>query len=211
MRAFLHAARNAMQRSQTALSMLRLKARESAELLELVAEAEHGNEELDGLYEAARRYVAPVVCVPEQVNVPALIEKAWESVVPEGADAILTVEPTLRTWRLDPSLLQEAIREILRNSLQARPEGLRVHARCLKRRSQTSFDLELRLKDNGPGLTEQQREYALEPFWSGLHGHRGMGLAIASKAVKSARRYTLVCRALRRRYRSGGLPALRPV
>ncbi len=174
-----------MQRTQSALSLLRLEAGDRSEMLGLIAEAERGSEELSGLFAAAREYVRADTIEASDHDVVSLIDEAWRSVIEPGTDATLEIEPTTLIWPVDPMLLRSALQEILRNSLEARPFGLRVRVRSRELGCGTDRRLELGLADNGPGLTDVQRERALEPFWSGRAGARGIGLTLARKLIEA--------------------------
>lgn len=77
--------------------------------------------------------------------------------------------------RAAPGRLAQVLDNLLANALEASPDGGTVtvsgHA--------ASPWVELHLRDNGPGLTPEQRERAFDRFWRAGSGDGGSGLGLA--------------------------------
>ena len=83
--------------------------------------------------------------------------------------------------RAAPGRLAQVLDNLLANALEASPEGGTV---TLSARRDSPW-VELHLRDDGPGLTPEQRERAFDRFWragSGAGGS-GLGLAIVKRLV----------------------------
>jgi signal transduction histidine kinase len=77
--------------------------------------------------------------------------------------------------RAAPGRLAQVLDNLLANALEASPEGgtVTVSARP------ASPWVELHLRDDGPGLTPEQRERAFDRFWRAGSGEGGSGLGLA--------------------------------
>ena len=82
-----------------------------------------------------------------------------------------------------PGALEQVLDNLLSNAISASPEGssIRVEAVAL------ADEVELRVRDNGPGMTADQRDRAFDRFWrAGLPGKgTGLGLAIVHRLVSA--------------------------
>ncbi len=84
---------------------------------------------------------------------------------------------------LDPDGMHQALLNLVANSLEAVPRSEGVI------RVRTSFDpltqhAVISIRDNGPGIPEDQREKIFEPFHSTKgHGGTGLGLAVCRKII----------------------------
>ena len=95
----------------------------------------------------------------------------------------LIVPPGLPQAHIDPSQVGEAVRELLKNALEA--EGsTKVEARV----QISSFDdrLVIQVSDNGSGLSEHARAHAFDPFFSEKPAGRqpGLGLSRARRLIE---------------------------
>jgi signal transduction histidine kinase len=77
--------------------------------------------------------------------------------------------------RAAPGRLTQVLDNLIANALEASPEGgtVTVSART------SSPWVELHLRDDGPGLTQEQRERAVDRFWRAGSGGGGSGLGLA--------------------------------
>jgi two-component system CheB/CheR fusion protein len=81
----------------------------------------------------------------------------------------------------DREQLRLAFLNLLVNSAQAMQGQGRIHATA----SRTSRGIELRLADDGPGLTTEARDRIFEPFFTTKHQGTGLGLATARKVLEA--------------------------
>jgi two-component system sensor histidine kinase HydH len=82
-------------------------------------------------------------------------------------------------WSLDPRLLQQVLTNLLRNALQASPDGAPATARA----AAVNGDLVFEVRDRGPGIAEAERERIFEPFYTTRLRGTGLGLAVARRIV----------------------------
>ena len=74
-----------------------------------------------------------------------------------------------------PGRLEQVLDNLLSNALEASPEGATVTLSALA----APPWVELHLRDEGPGLTPDQRARAFDRFWRGRSGGDGSGLGLA--------------------------------
>ncbi|GAA0798328.1 sensor histidine kinase [Spirilliplanes yamanashiensis] len=77
-----------------------------------------------------------------------------------------------------PGAVDQILDNLLANALRAAPAGSAV---TVSWRPGPAGDVELHVADRGPGLTDEQRERALDPFWrapGAAPGGTGLGLAL---------------------------------
>lgn len=83
------------------------------------------------------------------------------------------------TWSLDPHLLQQALANLLRNALQASPDGRPATASVAAEDGILVF----RVRDRGEGVPPADRERIFEPFFTTRTRGTGLGLAVARRIV----------------------------
>jgi signal transduction histidine kinase len=94
----------------------------------------------------------------------------------------------------DPSLLKQALLNLLLNSVQAMqdlPEDrartlqLSVYADPPESRNENPRCAAIDVEDTGPGLTQEMRQHAFEPYHTTKPGGNGLGLATARRIVEA--------------------------
>lgn len=83
------------------------------------------------------------------------------------------------SWSLDPGLLQQALANLLRNALQASPDGAAATAVL----AADNGSLVFRVRDRGEGVPDADRERIFEPFYTTRTRGTGLGLAVARRIV----------------------------
>ena len=145
---------------------------------------------VDGLLVLARAEQAS--SAPALVDVEALIEgrrEAWEAF---AAERFVYIRPAVAGHpiaRVTPGRLEQVIDNLLNNALEVAPPHSSVWLVAVERDAY----IELRVRDEGPGMSEEERARAFDRFWqSGAarrdgrpNGHFGLGLAIVRKLVVS--------------------------
>lgn len=93
----------------------------------------------------------------------------------------IPVEENGAELRCDPHLLERALLNIVRNAIEASPEGggVRVSIVCADRR------LVFTVRDSGPGIAAEALPRIFEPFFSTKAKGTGLGLAIAKEVINA--------------------------
>ncbi len=184
--AIAHELRNPLTSIRGAAQMItserRLKkAREWAEVvLEEVADLERlCNEFLD--------FARPVEVAPEEVNLAELIEEVLAHDEPYLRQAGIRVsyrrgkrKPIIMG---DPVRLSQAVRNLIRNAVEAMPEGGCLTVSVTK----SPKGVRVRIADEGEGMTEEQLSHLFTPFYTTKANGTGLGLCNVKKTVEAHR------------------------
>lgn len=79
---------------------------------------------------------------------------------------------------VDPLMIGEAIGALIRNAIEAISDGGRIGILV----HETESALFIEVADSGPGLSEQARKNAFDPYFSGREAGRGLGLGLCRVA-----------------------------
>ena len=123
---------------------------------------------------------------PASLNelVSELQELVQTDAVLHGVQLTLELEPGLPQVRVDPGQIQQAILNLVRNSLDAlagRPEG-RITIRTALA---APAAVRLRVSDNGPGVSPPAMKRIFDPFFSTKENGTGLGLAITHTIARA--------------------------
>jgi len=133
---------------------------------------------VDGLLAVARAEGS--VPRPETVRadeVAADRVAAWEPVARERGVTLLARCPRPAAARLGPGTLEQMLDNLIANALDSVPEGGRVEVRA----TVADGRVELRVVDDGPGMSAQARANAFHRFGQSSTGGNGLGLAIVHR------------------------------
>jgi two-component system sensor histidine kinase KdpD len=123
----------------------------------------------------------------EPVPVEDLIDEA-AALVESSFDASLLrkhVPPGLPELEVDPTLIAQALANLLENAARHSPPGAAIVVEARRRRGSPDV-VELAVSDSGPGVAPDQRELIFDLFHRGADGGRaGLGLAIAKAFVEA--------------------------
>ncbi len=196
MAALAHESRNALQRSQSGLDMLKKRVGGTPDTAELVNEVQEAQVYLTDLYEEARGFAAPVNLRRELTDLRQLVHKTWEQLIGQrknkharlvesAAASTLPAEPppvTDARCDADPRAIGQVFRNVLENAL-ASADPAQVEVRWTETRLHGRPALRLMVRDNGPGVPREQRERIFEPFFTTKVRGTGLGLAISRRVV----------------------------
>ena len=185
-----HESGNALARSQACLEMLTFAVENQPKALNLITRIQSAQDHLKQLYEEVRNYAAPLKLDLEFWNLPAIWRQAWENlaVSRQGKVAMLTEElGTLDLKiRVDPFRLGQVFRNILDNALAACTLRTRANSGGLPaRRAAMVSPIQIAFRDNGPGLSPEQRQRIFEPFYTTKTKGTGLGMAIAMRIMEA--------------------------
>ena len=131
----------------------------------------------------------------------------WEHIAGERSVSLIAV-PTALEAMADPDRLSQILDNYIANALEVSPPGSALIIRTSIEVHGAARYTVVHVTDQGPGLTDDQRDHAFDRFWrvdaarSELGGS-GLGLAIVSKLVEADRG-----RAELRTAPSGGIDAV---
>jgi signal transduction histidine kinase len=184
-----HESGNALARSQACLEMLALEVEDRPAALEYIRRVQQAQDHLKQLYDEVRGYAAPVRLAREPWPLAAVWRQAWESLGLQrrGRDAALREElgGADLTCAVDQFRLTQVFRNIFDNALAACRDPVLVEVRCAEAELGGRPALRVAVRDNGPGLAEEQRRRIFEPFFTTKAKGTGLGMAIAKRIVEA--------------------------
>jgi signal transduction histidine kinase len=110
------------------------------------------------------------------VETKELLSKDFES---KEIDLDLISENSTVTILFDPGHLRQVLSNLIKNSIQFSPRKGRVRIEVAE-----NGKIILDLKDEGPGISVENREIIFEPFYSSEKNHTGLGLAIVKNLLE---------------------------
>ncbi|MDI6104317.1 HAMP domain-containing sensor histidine kinase [Actinoplanes sp. NEAU-A12] len=125
---------------------------------------------------------------PEPVAIASVVAAraaVWHPVARERNVTLTTGGPEQATAQAVPGALDQILDNLIANALQIAPPGTTVSVTWHVRND----TVELHVVDEGPGLTDDHRVQALQPFWrapGAAKGGTGLGLALVHKLAQAS-------------------------
>jgi PAS domain S-box-containing protein len=184
-----HESRNALQRSQACLEMLALEVADRPAAQNLIRRIQLAQDHLTHLYEDVRGYAAPLRLDRKPLSLPDVWRSAWAHLGhhPQRAGATLTEalacdDPTCQG---DAFRLEQVFRNILENSLAAGSPPVAIAIACEPDWVGGAPAVRVAVRDDGPGLSPEDRRRIFEPFYTTKIKGTGLGMAIARRIVEA--------------------------
>ncbi len=111
----------------------------------------------------------------EEVDPVHLLREAAEAVDSDRIEIDAGHAPA--RWSLDAERIHHVLTNLLRNALQASPDGARVSVAA----AEEDGRLVITVRDRGPGVPEGDEERIFEPFYTTRVRGTGLGLAVARR------------------------------
>lgn len=106
---------------------------------------------------------------------------AWAALADERGVDLATLGVAAATARTAEERLRQVLDNLLENALAVSPRGATI---AVETRSSPPW-IELRIRDEGPGLEREERQRAFDRFWRNRSGEgSGLGLAIVRRLVE---------------------------
>jgi PAS domain S-box-containing protein len=184
-----HESGNALARSQACLEMLELEVQDRPDALDLVGRAKKAQDHLQQLYDEVRGYAAPLKLEREVLPVDVAWRQAWTNLAVrrQGREAHLREDCAGVDLRcaIDPFRLEQVFRNVLENALAACRDPVEVTVSAAADTLEGQPALRVAVRDNGPGLSAEQRRRIFEPFYTTKTKGTGLGMAIAKRIVEA--------------------------
>jgi signal transduction histidine kinase len=182
-----HESRNALQRSLACLEMLEMEVGDKPDALDLVHRVRRAQQQLNCLLEEVRNYAAPMQLERYSCSLRDVWKEAWEQTLPlrqeRDAEIMEKVQGDCRC-RIDRFRMAQVFRNILENSLAACQDPVRIEIDC-DVAGGGAQSMRVLFRDNGPGLTAEQKRRIFEPFYTTKPKGTGLGMAIAQRIVET--------------------------
>lgn len=184
-----HESGNALQRSQACLEMLALEVQDRPAAVDLVHRIQVAQDHLHQLYEAVRRYAAPIVLRREPSHLSEILGHAWSDLETArcGRSARLVVkdDAELGPCLVDHYALRRVFRNALENSLDAAANGVAIEVAWEPIDLDGKPAVRICLRDDGPGMDPEQQRNIFEPFFTTKTHGTGLGMAISKRLVEA--------------------------
>ncbi len=184
-----HESRNALQRSQACLEMLALRVDGNPQALNLIGRIQQAQDDLHRLYEDVREFAAPIKLVLQECRLDEIWRRAWTQLEASRRDreSILCeqTEGSDLSCRADPFRLDQVFRNILDNALAACEDRPVIQIVSSTDRIGARGAIRIAIRDNGPGLTLEQRERIFESFYTTKTRGTGLGMAIVKRILEA--------------------------
>jgi PAS domain S-box-containing protein len=184
-----HESRNALQLIQASLEMLTLEVEDRPEALELISSIQAAEDRLHRLFEDIRGYAAPIQLERDVYDISRVWRGAWEQLASlRNARKARLSEQTAGIdlqCCLDLYSIERVFRNLFENSLAACRDPVEIDIEC----AETTFNgrgaIGIRVRDNGPGFSLEQRKRVFQPFFTTKRQGTGLGMAIAKRIVEA--------------------------
>jgi signal transduction histidine kinase/FixJ family two-component response regulator len=184
-----HESGNALARSRSCLDLLQWEVEDRPEARELIARARAAQDHLQQLYQDVRGYAGPLKLEREVWDLSGIWRQAWENLAParQGRQATLReeIDGVNLECSVDQFRLEQVFRNILENALAACVDPVAITVRASPSKLAGKDAVCLRFRDNGPGLTPEQRRRIFEPFFTTKSKGTGLGMAIARRIMEA--------------------------
>ena len=178
-----HEVRNALSTISTRLRLLGQDVPGLSSNPSFLALAEE-SKNLEAVMQNLLFFARPLPAEREVVDLAELLGEERDAIVAQGEGMEVSVETAPVRVQGDPEALARALRNLLRNAMEAlasAPAGRRkLRLSC----SRENAWARLRVEDSGAGLSPEALERLFTPFFSQKPGGTGLGLAIARKVAR---------------------------
>lgn len=130
-------------------------------------------------------FAKPPTPVFQQVDVRGVVRKVISEMVPDAAlqqtQLVFDPSPDPQIVSADVTQLGVAVKALVRNSLEALGSGgtVAVAVQQIPRTPTGVANLEIAVRDSGPGITSEVRRHLFDPFFSGREAGRGLGFGLS--------------------------------
>jgi signal transduction histidine kinase len=181
-----HDCRNALQRMQSCLTLMKLRGNQ--EVQNLVAEMQETQDRLHRLYEEAQDAVAPLELDRRHADVRKLVERVWRQLrlkwSEKSLDWCVRLEGPVSTRAfVDSQRLGQALRSVLESAIDVSPAHGSIACVFRERRDGRREFLELGIEDSGPRISSHGNGGGQGFLNRTKHRGSGLGLAAAQRVI----------------------------
>ncbi len=183
-----HESRNALQRSRACLDMLELDLHSAPDQRDLVKRTRSALVELQVLYEEVRSYAAPIQLERSRQYIRELCEETWLNLKEQWQNRDIDLVASCDACppvSCDKQRICQVLRNIFENSFAVIPDGSSIFIDCRTIQRDQSLFAHIRITDQGPGLSDEQRLRIFEPFYTTKTKGTGLGMAICHRIIDS--------------------------
>jgi signal transduction histidine kinase len=184
-----HEGRNALQAIHASAERLHWRLEENVEALDIVKVIQTAHDTLHRLFEDVRGYSAPIALCYRVCDLGAVWRGAWTQALAQQAGREAHLEEETDgcdlTLEADSFRIDQVFRNVFDNALTACPDPVRVRIRCTAADLAGRPALRLSIRDNGPGLNDEQKRRIFDAFYTTKTHGTGLGMAIAQRIIEA--------------------------
>lgn len=192
MAVLVHESRNSFQLAGASLDMLAWNLAGQEEELKLLDRVRKHQDRVSRLFEDVRNYAAPIQLDRSSADITTVLRDTADEVRalhPSRTVRISIPEPTGDPASLAVSIdvfrMEQVFRNLLENSISACSDPVEIGIECARRDADGEAVIEVRCRDNGPGLSGDCRRRIFEPFFTTKPKGTGLGMAITRRLVEA--------------------------
>jgi PAS domain S-box-containing protein len=152
----------------------------AAALAEISGLATQIGKSLDRMLDLTKSERPAFECMKAKPILASAANAVHPSATQSGVEIKLTVLPELE-FQVDPQLLKCALTELLKNAIEAMPQGGRISLAA--ERIEATAEILICVSDRGIGIRDDLRKRVLAPFYTTRKHATGLGLGIASSVA----------------------------
>lgn len=183
-----HEGRNVLQQTMGNLHILAVNLANRPELLDVIGRARSAQNNLARLFEDFRSYSASLTLRREVLNLSAIWREAWSNLEESCRQKAGVLQECIQVDELsgDRFRLKQVFRNLFENALVACSAPARIEVSSVPATLPDDRPgIQVTVHDNGPGMSEEQRQRAFEPFYTTNPNGTGLGLAITRRIVEA--------------------------
>jgi signal transduction histidine kinase len=169
--------------------MLALEVRDRPAALNLIDRMQKAQNDLRHLFEDIRDYASPIRLEVKSSDLRAVWRNAWTDLDASYKDRDVTfreqIEDNDTRCVADAPRLGQVFRNIFDNALAACPDPVIIVIECALAEFEGREALRVAVRDNGPGLSPEQRQRMFDAFYTTKTRGMGLGMAIAYRIAQA--------------------------
>ena len=180
-----HEVRNPLNAAKLQLELLERRVRKQTQdpkLVEPIGLAHHEIQRLTEMLNEFLAFARPPELHLEQHDVVTVVREVVELERPYAERCGMTLafrSAATAVLSVDPGKLHQVVQNLIRNAIEASPKDGHVEVEVVL----AERAVHVRVKDDGPGMTDEVRSRMFEPFFSTKEGGTGMGMSIVHSFV----------------------------
>lgn len=187
--AIAHESRNALQRIQVGVDVLKYELEEGAEARDDLDRISRAKADLEHLHDELRSFAGPIQLNSTIGNLAEAWRQAWMNLQVSRANRVAElVEKTDGidlNCAFDAFRIEQVFRNLFENSLAACSDPVQITVSCRNMHIQGAHYVSVSVRDNGPGLPDEIRSRVFEAFHTSKAKGTGLGMAIAKRFVEA--------------------------
>ncbi len=184
-----HESRNALQRIRAATELLEDELQYLPEAVHLLGRIQKAQEDLERLYDEVRGYASPIQLEIQRCDLVRAWGEAWSELLNIHRNRTVELRENVDggPWIVlgDRFRLVQIFRNLLENSLAACGDPVSIEVTCRAVTHDARPTVEISVRDNGPGLSDEAQRRIFEPFFTTKTKGSGLGMAIAQRIAEA--------------------------